>query len=189
MISLKVEFLVACIALAIFAFGFFFRLCIKLINKLEVAEKEIKRLKLICDNPSNEVAASKLCKQRLEESEKRDSEDSLKNRHRKLQTPAVRRLLERLEEVDNSKPKKTSYIPRPIEIKSASESTNVIQSKRPSYNSEVWKKVDGKLVLRDTSEQANRRRQDSVNSSRSTSNKASAKISFHPFVVHSDQRD
>lgn len=189
MISLEIELLVACIALAIFAFGFFFRLYIKLINKLEVAEKEVKRLKRICDNPDNDIAARKLCKQRLEESEKRDSEDLLKNRHRKLQPTAVRRLLDRLEEVDNSKPKKTSYIPRPIEIKSASEATDAIQSKRPSYNSEVWKEVDGKLVLRDTSEQANRRRQDSVNLSRSTSIEASAKISFHPFVVHSDPRD
>ncbi|WP_146161761.1 hypothetical protein [Vibrio sp. 10N.286.48.B8] len=188
----------------------------KVSKKLEAAEKEVQRLRLLYQKQNGEVIP---LKENLENSEKSidllghvirqkdrellklktsersnasvavkvSSQPSVKSKSKpigKPQSTVVKRMLERMDDIDNGKSirRKASYVPSPLEFNEEPTPRTV-----PTYNKNVWIEVDGKLVLRDKSKEAETRRRDSVRSSQTDSNeKPKERLTYHPFAVNSD---
>ncbi|MCZ8502587.1 hypothetical protein O9853_19410 [Vibrio lentus] len=188
----------------------------KVSKKLEAAEEEVQRLRLLYQQPNGEAHS---LKENLENSEnsigllthvirpkdrellqlKRNkrsnvsvavkvspqpTEENKSKPRRKPQSNVVKRMLERMDDVDNGNSirRKASYVPSPLEFNEEPKPRSV-----PTYNNNVWVEVDGKLVLRDKSKEAEARRRNSVRSSQTDSNeKTKEKLTYHPFAVNSD---
>ncbi|PST98686.1 hypothetical protein C9J03_26130 [Photobacterium gaetbulicola] len=119
---------------------------------------------------------------------KTEAEPPAPKHPRRAQSPAVRQLLERTLEKDKPNPQPKSRIPSPWEI-DIPEQSGASKPKKPHYDPNVWKEVGGKLVLKDKSDEASRRREASVKSAQATIPRRPVCLPPSSLVVHSDTRD
>lgn len=107
---------------------------------------------------------------------------------RKSQSPAVRRLLERTLDEKGSKHQPKTRIPNLWEI-DIPEQSEAPKPKRPHYDPNVWEEIDGKLVLKDKSDEAKRRREASVKLAQDSIPRRTVCLPPSSIVIHSDPRD